>query len=901
MTLDSGHHFSEKSLPAVRLEPVDASTQLVLDKNHITDADHATNNSSGLVSLTEGSAGSGVVLEDSSVRDAEIAKASLLDKSAQSVDLQQSSHTEAVLLAPMQQVRTKQAIVNQPIVHAISDFDITAWSLAAQANPLLDLVQGARKTMSTSAWYTALLEQKWIKASSRIEELKSKNKWSLRQHTKERLPPRTKAHWDFLLDEMKWLRTDFREERKWKIALARKTAYAVKDWHDASDRSSLEIRTRSPAFLSRSEDIDMRDVSVEYEPPTPPSGSDDINIACVTKSHSTSAPSNQVDNVMVHSPPMSAVDDSMHVFEMSQDEVYAYLGDLTGRSSPSLVPDMPIYGPPLPEDNLCEEAYNVTPLISISNYTQNEVRITPSIKRNRTEYEAENSNVELDQDPPTASQHSRRKSTIPTLAIRPPFIPHNIDRRTIDRKDHQITWTSEADEMLLNLLSEYQYNWDFVAQAMTPSTLVCAIADRKSAWDCFERWVQIDPRSSDVVFTGAHARLVQNRVDDMVRSPRHLEKLGHRKNASTMKVQSHDLKKQRQFSLFDAMRKVQRKRENQPKTAPAKKAVADSTKTPPVVPTPQHLSQMKFERDQQIARAFLESKNQQMQALQQQRLLQQQQQKGGPAPTQAQIAQIQAARQTQQRAQMAQQAAQANGGNGGLLPPGVNTNGIPTARHTNGIARPSLVGQLPPRPLSATAGGMPATNIQNGHGPNPALLRIPPGQRLSQEQMNQLLAQARLQKGMTASPSPAMQTNGQIVTGPSPNLIGNIGNSMPSTPVSHNAALNGQTKSKQTPLASQGTPTQQTHLKNGLVSAQPKQPMPTQSQTTAPNQANTTPKPVGNTQSQQVASATAGTAKTQQQIPSSQAPQKASPAPATTTPQQPITPLLKGLPSEKAH
>ena len=35
-----------------------------------------------------------------------------------------------------------------------------------------------------------------------------------------RLPPHRKTHWDYLLDEMRWLASDFMEERKWKISLA---------------------------------------------------------------------------------------------------------------------------------------------------------------------------------------------------------------------------------------------------------------------------------------------------------------------------------------------------------------------------------------------------------------------------------------------------------------------------------------------------------------------------------------------------------------------------------------------------------------------------------------------------------------------------------------------------------
>ena len=44
-------------------------------------------------------------------------------------------------------------------------------------------------------------------------------------------PPRRKVHHDYLLEEMTWLSTDFKQERKWKMALAKKVALAVVKWH----------------------------------------------------------------------------------------------------------------------------------------------------------------------------------------------------------------------------------------------------------------------------------------------------------------------------------------------------------------------------------------------------------------------------------------------------------------------------------------------------------------------------------------------------------------------------------------------------------------------------------------------------------------------------------------------
>mmetsp|Transcript_21660 Transcript_21660/g.32245 ORF Transcript_21660/g.32245 Transcript_21660/m.32245 type:complete len:1962 (-) Transcript_21660:105-5990(-) len=45
-------------------------------------------------------------------------------------------------------------------------------------------------------------------------------------------PPRNKVHWDYLLDEMGWMSTDFNNERKWKARLAKKIMRAVVTYHE---------------------------------------------------------------------------------------------------------------------------------------------------------------------------------------------------------------------------------------------------------------------------------------------------------------------------------------------------------------------------------------------------------------------------------------------------------------------------------------------------------------------------------------------------------------------------------------------------------------------------------------------------------------------------------------------
>jgi len=58
--------------------------------------------------------------------------------------------------------------------------------------------------------------------AQRISELQKEGLWAEKRLPKVQEPPRSKAHWDYLLEEMTWLSADFIQERKWKKANAKK-------------------------------------------------------------------------------------------------------------------------------------------------------------------------------------------------------------------------------------------------------------------------------------------------------------------------------------------------------------------------------------------------------------------------------------------------------------------------------------------------------------------------------------------------------------------------------------------------------------------------------------------------------------------------------------------------------
>lgn len=62
---------------------------------------------------------------------------------------------------------------------------------------------------------------------SRIAELRKLGLWTAKRLPKLQEPARPKTHWDFLLDEARWLHNDYRCEKKWKRDAARRVAHAA--------------------------------------------------------------------------------------------------------------------------------------------------------------------------------------------------------------------------------------------------------------------------------------------------------------------------------------------------------------------------------------------------------------------------------------------------------------------------------------------------------------------------------------------------------------------------------------------------------------------------------------------------------------------------------------------------
>ena len=85
----------------------------------------------------------------------------------------------------------------------------------------------------------------------RVQELKREGLWMGARLPKLAEPTRHKVHWDFLLEEMQWLATDFANERKWKKAAAKRCARMVQKHFQDKEMAAQKAEKAQEQNLKR--------------------------------------------------------------------------------------------------------------------------------------------------------------------------------------------------------------------------------------------------------------------------------------------------------------------------------------------------------------------------------------------------------------------------------------------------------------------------------------------------------------------------------------------------------------------------------------------------------------------------------------------------------------------------
>jgi chromatin modification-related protein VID21 len=506
-----------------------------------------------------------------------------------------------------------------------------------QTLPLSKLLPSAHKTLSTDSYQLGLLEGKLAVVHSRIEELKRSEKWSLRQMTKFRSPFRAKVHWDHLLEEMKWMQIDFKEERKLKIAICYELAKSVEDyWRLGKEQCCIKFK---PIRHLSEEDVALRnadpgDVSMteatKDEGSTPDAqinAGDDGDISMKDEEEITKVDKSMGDTGSCVEPerlvqPLgldSAIGNSLIPVHQSHEmedfdskpsssplKIYMKFDNLNSASKEifNIIPELPTFNSNVPYIN----EFDSLSLTSVTKFLA-----APDLSRcwQRLVLENVDETIDIPQlavNQPTSSEEARKKPLFfhdhkRVHTIRPPQPPNlkYLEYRT------PTMWLPQDDQKLQKLVKDFQYNWNIVAMHMLPKSTYgySSNIERRTSWQCFERWHQLNPNFPLSELKGPYAQASQAWLDASVKAQavtkRRIAPLG----VGPESIQRGH-KRLRWASMFDGIRKSMRKRENVPKpnNTYQRKSQLPDRNGKVNIPTPMELSKMKHERDKSIAEAY---------------------------------------------------------------------------------------------------------------------------------------------------------------------------------------------------------------------------------------------------------------------------------------------------------
>ncbi|KAF3481648.1 MYB and HSA domain-containing protein [Arthroderma uncinatum] len=503
------------------------------------------------------------------------------------------------------------------------------------------LLSTAHKTLNTSNHFLEYHEQMDCRTLKRIYQLQHSNRWALRQLQRSPEPSRQVTHWDIMLDHVKWMRMDFREERKWKLTAAKRCAEWCAEYvaSEEEHRVSLRLPVKRPPEASDQNDkpnplLDRimegnNDEVLPNNHPTPdliPSADDDS----VSDGFNDDQPDFGDGNVPAA------------IFSSGSDE-FTFRMERT-MASEKILGELPFYCPVqiIPETN--KPSFKIEPddiwktqLLAVSKYAQGTIQFKedgPPRKRSRYDYEQDMSNDADDEDeyrplPPEqmdvalfSSEYKGLRDRIhPSHTFRPPteYVMPPLGFYESRQSSH---WTYAEDDELRKLVQEYSYNWSLIASCLAPRSSFTSGSDRRTPWECFERWIGLEGLPADMAKTPyfrtysarleAAQRSILNAQQQAVQQQQQQQQNGgqlnpnsqamiRRRTAQPLRVERK--RTSRHLALLAGMRKLSQKREailqkQQHATQLASlRKVNEATQPRPPISTPQEFSQLKHERE----------------------------------------------------------------------------------------------------------------------------------------------------------------------------------------------------------------------------------------------------------------------------------------------------------------
>lgn len=540
---------------------------------------------------------------------------------------------------PTRPTSNENALIPQATKDAKNDYFLPLFLATSSTSsrgvpPLDNLLATAHKTISTSNAYVPINENQTAKVLKRIYALQSAGKWSLRQPKRSEEPQRQTTHWDVFLQEAKWMRTDFREERKWKMTVARNLVFACAEWHEASleDRKLLQVNAVPPP-INEIKDVEMGEASNSLTQPTPD----------LVASGELDSPSDDFDE----EPRLNLLETvaPTDIFGLQDDDVVFGL-----RKSPTtdkLLKELPMYGAPLSvpsiepsKPDLDPDRYWRREALPLSKYIEGRMELKPANpprKKSRFEYEDES-----EEEDELVFGEQRKKSHIlpPESTEVALFNPEHKHIRDRIHAGHQFRppseypmplqsffecrmpsqWTYAEDDALKTHVRDYSYNWSLISNLLTSPSLFSSGAERRTPWECFERWICLEGLPADMQKTH-YFRAYNSRVEAANRNvlaqaaqqPQQANAQGQLqqpRRRTTASIRVDRRRAQKYLSMVDAMRKLAKKKE----TALTKQAHAanlaamrKANEVPQqrnIFRTPQEFSKLKHEQTERMKQQY---------------------------------------------------------------------------------------------------------------------------------------------------------------------------------------------------------------------------------------------------------------------------------------------------------
>ena len=483
-----------------------------------------------------------------------------------------------------------------------TDYLITLFAAQAslpRSQPLNTLLASSHKTLATSNHYTDFHESQDCRMLKRIYHLQSSNRWSLRQIERSTEPARPLTSWDNLLDQMKWMRTDFREERKWKLTVAKNLAEWCAEWvaSPTEGRAMLQMKTRR--YHSNMHVTSTSNMSDENSPLV------DGQDGPVSESTPDLISSHEDDSSDIMDEETSRLEvlptiAPAAIFSLAPEDVL--FGLTKTPVSDKLLSELPLYQPSvgpqkaeLPEPKVSPDALWKTPLVPLSKFALGKMIFReegPPRKRSRYEYEGDGDATQQE----FARSHffgtaqfieavAPEKEDVALFdpenkhirdrihaghAFRPPS-EYNMPSQSFFESRQSSQWTWGEDDELRRLVREYAYNWSLISSCLSSPSIFSSGAERRTPWECFERWVGLEGLPADMsktqYFRAYHARLeaaqrnilAQQQAAQQQQSGSAPQLPMRRRSAQPIRVDRR--KNNKHLALVDAMRKLAKKRE----------------------------------------------------------------------------------------------------------------------------------------------------------------------------------------------------------------------------------------------------------------------------------------------------------------------------------------------------